>query len=233
MSGRSKIRFLMAVVLGGAVSVSCAETQPTPIQLAAAAKTKRPAKPSPTPAPTPVVVAPKPAAVATAGGANQFNRLMLPAAQSNLPPAQDGIHDAAVDGTAVLMAPKDGFAGMPPLLSGNRVNWVKALKDGKIAPRYERADATAEAVTMDLDIVREVKGRMPDVVFPHQQHTEWLDCANCHPAIFEPAKGANQMSMAAILLGQSCGVCHGKVAFPVSECRLCHSKPKPAVAARP
>jgi len=32
--------------------------------------------------------------------------------------------------------------------------------------------------------------------------------------------------MAAILLGQKCGVCHGKVAFPVSECRLCHSKKK-------
>jgi hypothetical protein len=32
--------------------------------------------------------------------------------------------------------------------------------------------------------------------------------------------------MAAILLGEKCGVCHGKVAFPVSECRLCHSKKK-------
>jgi cytochrome c551/c552 len=40
--------------------------------------------------------------------------------------------------------------------------------------------------------------------------------------------------MAAILMGEKCGVCHGKVAFPVSECRLCHSKKKdivrPAVA---
>jgi uncharacterized OB-fold protein len=32
--------------------------------------------------------------------------------------------------------------------------------------------------------------------------------------------------MAAILLGQKCGVCHGKVAFPVSECKRCHSQPK-------
>jgi len=47
-----------------------------------------------------------------------------------------------------------------------------------------------------------------------------------------PQKGANQISMASILLGQKCGVCHGKVAFPVSECRLCHSRKKagPAVA---
>ena len=80
---------------------------------------------------------------------------------------------------------------------------------------------------MDLNIVREVKGSMPDVVYPHKEHTEWLDCSNCHPAIFIPQKGANQISMASILLGQKCGVCHGKVAFPVSECRKCHSKQKP------
>ena len=67
---------------------------------------------------------------------------------------------------------------------------------------------------MDMNIVREVKGSMPDVVYPHKQHTEWLDCSNCHPAIFVPQKGANQISMAAILLGEKCGVCHGKVAFP-------------------
>jgi c(7)-type cytochrome triheme protein len=83
---------------------------------------------------------------------------------------------------------------------------------------------------MDLNIVREVKGSMPDVVYPHKQHTEWLDCSNCHPAIFIPQKGANQISMAAILLGQKCGVCHGKVAFPVSECRLCHSRKKSGAA---
>jgi len=38
--------------------------------------------------------------------------------------------------------------------------------------------------------------------------------------------------MAAILLGQKCGVCHGKVAFPVSECRLCHSKKKDGTTER-
>jgi c(7)-type cytochrome triheme protein len=91
-------------------------------------------------------------------------------------------------------------------------------------------------MVMDMNIVREVKGSMPDVVYPHKQHTEWLDCSNCHPAIFVPQKGANQISMASILLGQACGVCHGKVAFPVSDCRRCHSKSKPmptSTAAKP
>ena len=84
----------------------------------------------------------------------------------------------------------------------------------RIAPRWDRNDDKAAAVVMDLNIVREVKGSMPDVVYPHKQHTEWLDCSNCHPKIFVPQKGANQISMASILLGQQCGACHGKVAFP-------------------
>ena len=86
-----------------------------------------------------------------------------------------------------------------------------------------------EPMVMDLDIVREVRGSMPDVIFPHKGHTEWLQCSNCHPDIFIPQQGANRMNMAGILLGQKCGVCHGKVSFPIvtSTCRLCHSQSKP------
>jgi len=115
---------------------------------------------------------------------------------------------------------------LPNGISGNYVDWMKALTEGAIEPRYHRDDVDARPIVMDLNIVREVKGSMPDVVYPHKQHTEWLDCSNCHPAIFIPQKGANQISMAAILMGEKCGVCHGKVAFPVSECRRCHSRKK-------
>ena len=38
--------------------------------------------------------------------------------------------------------------------------------------------------------------------------------------------------LASILLGQKCGVCHGKVAFPVSECRACHSRKKTSAVAQ-
>jgi uncharacterized OB-fold protein len=34
-------------------------------------------------------------------------------------------------------------------------------------------------------------------------------------------------------MGEKCGVCHGKVAFPVSECRNCHSKKKEMVKLAP
>ncbi len=189
-----------------------AESKPAPAPVAASA-----------PAPTPV------AAVATNASAaeiNSFNRLLKPASKRNLPPPEDGIHDPANDGTHALQPPLTAFGNMPKSFAGNRINWVEALHQNKINPRYDRVDPTAEPIVMDLNIVREVKGSMPDVVYPHKQHTEWLDCSNCHPAIFVPQKGANQISMAAILLGEKCGVCHGKVAFPVSECRVCHSKKK-------
>ena len=164
--------------------------------------------------------------VALARGANKFNRLMKGRSEWNPDPAQDGIHDPDNDTTDLLQTPREAFVSLPKNPFGNHVDWVKALDKELIKPRYDRLDETKEPLVMDLNIVREVKGSMPDVVYPHKQHTEWLDCSNCHPAIFVPQKGANSMSMASILMGKQCGVCHGKVAFPVSECRRCHSKKK-------
>lgn len=203
---------VMAVAIAGMAATGLAGTQspdnpPPVIQVAQEEAAKPPAK--------------KPST------ANTFNRLLKkPASAPRSAPADDGIHDPDNSGTHLLQWPSEAFENLPETNDGNRVDWVTALKEGLIAPRYELDDPEAEAFTMDLVIVREVKGSMPDVVYPHQQHTEWLDCTNCHDEIFIPAKGENQISMAAILLGQKCGVCHGKVAFPVTDCRRCHSKPK-------
>ncbi|MBI2565562.1 MAG: cytochrome c, class I [Candidatus Schekmanbacteria bacterium] len=168
-------------------------------------------------------------AAATGLGAadpNSFNRLLASPSERNAPPTLDGIHDPQNPGTALLQSPKAAFELLPKSPGGNYVNWVKAVQEDKIQPRYDRLDANAKPIPLDMNIVREVKGSMPDVVYPHKQHTEWLDCANCHPSLFVPKKGANPISMAEILLGQKCGVCHGKVAFPVTECARCHSLPK-------
>ena len=167
-----------------------------------------------------------PTATTAASDPNSFNRLLAAPGLRNPPPALDGIHDPENPGTLQLQHPGVAFSELPRTNAGNRVNWGQSTMQSKIQPRWDRDNPAAAAVVMDLNIVREVKGSMPDVVYPHKQHTEWLDCAACHPQIFIPQKGANQISMAAIMLGQKCGVCHGKVAFPVSECRLCHSKPK-------
>jgi c(7)-type cytochrome triheme protein len=178
--------------------------------------------------PEPAAAAPAPAAAAAPAGpgVNTFNRLMRPASSRNLAQPVDGIHDADNEGTHSLQPPLAAFDTLVKGTNGNWVDWVKSLNENKINPRFDRNDPNAQPMVMDLNIVREVKGSMPDVVYPHKQHTQWLDCSNCHPAIFIPQKGANQISMAAILLGQKCGVCHGKVAFPVADCRRCHSKSK-------
>lgn len=167
-------------------------------------------------------------AAAQPSQANSFNRLLKPQPKKNPPPTEDGIHDVENPGTEVLMPPQTAFESMEKSKHGNYVDWVASLNKGMINPRWDRLDPTQTPIVMDLNIVREVKGSMPDVVYPHAQHTAWLDCSNCHPDIFIPAKGANQINMAAILLGEKCGVCHGKVAFPIktSTCRICHSKPK-------
>jgi c(7)-type cytochrome triheme protein len=213
---------------------AAADTSTAAALAAAPAATSAAAAPAPapapaSPAPASVTAAVAPAALAPAN-VNSFNRLLRPS-QRNRPPTEDQIHDPGNDGTVALQAPLTAFNELARSNAGNRVDWVKSLREAKISPRADRLDPKAVPAVMDLNIVREVKGSMPDVVYPHKQHTEWLDCSNCHPAIFKPQKGANQISMAAILLGQACGVCHGKVAFPVSECRLCHSKSKATATA--
>jgi c(7)-type cytochrome triheme protein len=230
-----------------APTVPAAPAAPTvPAAPAAPTVPAAPAAPTVAAAPAAPTVPAAPAATATSTAAaaralvpspapsaevNAFNRLLKPLARVNRPAVESGIHDPANDMTLQLQPPAVAFAGLPRAPSGNHIDWVKALDAKAIQPRWDRQDPAAKAIVMDLNIVREVKGSMPDVVYPHKQHTEWLDCSNCHPAIFVPQKGANQLSMASILLGQGCGVCHGKVAFPVSECRLCHSRKKTTTTA--
>lgn len=156
---------------------------------------------------------------------NRFYRLTKPKSERNPPLAKDGIHDPAAEGISILQAPKTAFSKLSVGKSGNYVDWMKSMDKGQIKPRYSYEEGK-QPMPMQLDIIRQVKGSTPDVLFPHKAHTMWLDCNNCHPAVFKPKKGANSMSMAQIILGKGCGICHGKVAFPVSECRRCHSQSK-------
>ena len=80
-----------------------------------------------------------------------------------------------------------------------------------------RSDGSVRGAAVD------VNGGMPAVRFPHRQHTEWLDCKNCHDGIFKMRTGETKISMFLILQGEQCGVCHGAVAFPLTECMRCHS----------
>lgn len=139
-----------------------------------------------------------------------------------LPLARDGIHDPEVPALAVLQEPRQALAALPPDTAGNLVNWVKALDDGAIKPRSSVLPDTRVNIR-DTDVLLKNTGEMAMVRFPHRQHTAWLDCTNCHDHVFQQKAGATKISMAMILRGEKCGVCHGAVAFPITECNRCHS----------
>ncbi len=137
---------------------------------------------------------------------------------------EDGIHDPASEELAFLQEPQASMENFPFDRRGG-VNWVAAIDEGIINPRMS-LHGDEEMTIMDLDIMFKDTGQMPWVRFPHLAHTRWLDCSNCHPAIFLPQKGGNpKIGMDAIIAGEYCGRCHDKVAFALWTCERCHSVP--------
>lgn len=139
---------------------------------------------------------------------------------------KDGIHDPRGPGVKNLQEPGEALSKLTPDNTGNMVRWVKALEKGEINPRANIRPGTKIRL-YDSDVMLNLNGGMPMVKFPHRQHTLWLDCANCHDHLFKAEAGANKLSMLAILNGEQCGVCHGAVSFPLTECFRCHSVPRP------
>jgi c(7)-type cytochrome triheme protein len=108
-------------------------------------------------------------------------------------------------------------------------DWMAALRSGAIAPRAGLSPADKMNV-LELDVTMRNTKEMPYVRFPHQSHTVWLDCSNCHPVPFVPKAGANPVSMSEIFRGQYCGMCHDRVAFiTFFSCDRCHSVPQGAM----
>lgn len=151
-------------------------------------------------------------------------------AQAWRPIANDGLHDPEAPATAILQEPAEALSRLPQDTAGNRVDWVRALQDGYIEPRTS-LDGNKEKEVLDLDVIMTGggDGSMPYVRFPHKPHTQWLECGNCHEALFRSEAGATPVSMLAILDGEYCGRCHGAVSFPLTECNRCHSVPQDSV----
>lgn len=142
------------------------------------------------------------------------------------PLAKDGIHDPKSAAIKLLQEPAEALSRLTPDTAGNQVLWVEALKNKEIQPR-ERLFAKTEIRKLDRDSILDIKGGMPAVRFPHRQHTEWLDCVNCHDQVFSTTPGETKISMLKILEGEQCGICHGAISFPLTECTRCHSIPRP------
>jgi len=111
---------------------------------------------------------------------------------------------------------------------GNGIDWEEAEIKSKIKPvdTLEGISIKREKLKNREDFSIKSKGSwMSDIIFSHEKHTRWNGCELCHPDIFNIEKGGTKFTMFQIYSGEYCGVCHGKVAFPVIECDRCHTKP--------
>jgi len=140
------------------------------------------------------------------------------------PLKNDNLHDPDNPALQYLQNPGDALGRLPGDSAGNKVDWIRALENGYIRPRSELKKDTPVR-TLETDILLNKTGSIPRVRFPHKAHTQWLDCDNCHEGIFKSKAGATPITMGKILEGEYCGVCHGAVAFPLTECNRCHSVP--------
>jgi len=147
------------------------------------------------------------------------------AATRGQPIATDGLHDPTSPAVGMLQEPAEAFGSLPEDTVGNRVRWMRALDEGLITPRTNIQPET-KVNLRTTEVLLKNTGEMPMVRFPHRQHTAWLDCSNCHDHLFAREAGRTRINMFAILAGEKCGVCHGAVAFPLTECLRCHSAPR-------
>jgi len=143
------------------------------------------------------------------------------------PLARDQVHDPENPALKELQEPSQALSSLPRDNAGNRVDWMRALNERVITPRA-KLDADAAVRLREDDILLNLRGGMPIVRFPHRSDPQWLDCSNCHEQLFKSQAGANRLSMFQILQGEQCGVCHGAVSFPLTECMRCHNTPRTA-----
>ncbi len=136
----------------------------------------------------------------------------------------DPIYDESNPSYDVLQRPSTALSHFPIDRRG-RIDWIRAMGDGLVEPRADR-DGVEKMEVLDLDVLMSDTRDMEQVMFPHDTHTEWLACSNCHPRPFVQKTGANPINMDAIFRGEYCGLCHDKVAFSVFICERCHNTPR-------
>lgn len=112
---------------------------------------------------------------------------------------------------------------------GNRIDWALASRQGLVKPKdfiegvsFDRPKMKHDEGIVSLDA--KLAG-LPDIIFSHREHAVWNSCDLCHPDLYALKAGQTQHTMQQIFAGESCGACHGTVAFPLKDCGRCHSKP--------
>lgn len=99
-------------------------------------------------------------------------------------------------------------------------DWSAAVEQGIIRPRTGADPRSQLASIFKYDFIISAKKPKNDAFFPHSAHTEWLGCKNCHMTIYPNKR--NPSKMRDMKKGESCGKCHGNVAFSLKQCKRCH-----------
>ena len=134
----------------------------------------------------------------------------------------DGLHDPSNPSLKYLQDPGQALSVLAPDSAGNKVDWVEAVRSGQISPRTS-LNGKRVPEQHDSEVIMYNTLSMPPVRFPHKAHNLWMACEMCHDDIFKAEIDENDISMSKILDGEYCGLCHGAVSFPLTECDRCHS----------
>lgn len=132
--------------------------------------------------------------------------------------------------TAELQEKFDDFAAdLPMSRFGNAIDWAAAVNRGLITPVNSLGTQATLALPEKLKQPLKLGTNSPrsDVTFSHQEHFAELDCSSCHPDIFNiKKKSTTGFTMETNIYGSYCGACHMQVAFPMNDCRRCHTAMK-------
>jgi c(7)-type cytochrome triheme protein len=156
----------------------------------------------------------------------------------DLPPPEDEPEPVLVARPQSSSGPASSVEEMPPppieaipvgdsvldLLPRDRaggVDWVGSVADGIIRPR-PRLPGAVDPPEPESGYDFYLKGAGPEAYFPHSTHTYWVGCQSCHPAIYRYRGDA--VSTKPGHAEDSCGACHGKVAFSAQACERCHAE---------
>lgn len=116
------------------------------------------------------------------------------------------------------------LSSLPKTEYGDKIDWVQAVRKRLIKPKKRlREEDISPATFKKLLILESEWVGIPPSIFPHDIHNYWLDCASCHPEVFNiKKKTTKHFLMKYLLEGKFCGVCHLKIAFPLDDCKRCH-----------
>ncbi len=114
--------------------------------------------------------------------------------------------------------------GRLPLDRFRFIDWMKLKENDVFAPVASLEADGAEEIRDNRILFASRSGFVDDVIFDHRIHSDWIQCASCHPAIFKEELGGNRMKMIDMSKGRYCGRCHGRVSFTFADCLRCHKK---------